>query len=84
MTELLLLMTYCTLMSSTPGPNNMMLVASGAQHGYRRTLPAILGLNAGGAAQTLVTCPALMCEIASALEQGGHVPPYPNSPTLTA
>lgn len=27
---------------------------------------------------------ALMCEIASALEQGGHVPPYPNSPTLTA
>lgn len=27
---------------------------------------------------------ALMCEIASALEQGGHVPPYSNSPTLTA
>lgn len=27
---------------------------------------------------------ALMCEIASALEQGGHVPPYPKSPTLVA
>ena len=27
---------------------------------------------------------ALMCEIASALEQGGHVPPYPDLPTLTA
>jgi GAF domain-containing protein len=27
---------------------------------------------------------ALMCEIASAVEQGGHVPPPPNSPTLTA
>lgn len=56
MNELLPLLTYCTLMSGTPGPNNMMLVASGAHHGYRRTLPAILGINAGGAVQTFVTC----------------------------
>jgi len=56
MNELLPLMTYCLLMSGTPGPNNMMLVASGAHHGYRRTLPAILGINAGGAVQTFVTC----------------------------
>jgi len=56
MNELLPLLTYCTLMSGTPGPNNMMLVASGAHHGYRRTLPAILGINVGGAVQTFATC----------------------------
>jgi len=53
------LLTYCLLMSSTPGPNNMMMVACGAHHGYRRTLPAILGINAGGAVQTFVTCMGL-------------------------
>lgn len=59
MNELLPLLGYCALMSSTPGPNNMMLVTSGAHHGYRRTLPAILGINAGGAVQTFVTCMGL-------------------------
>ena len=59
MNELLPLLSYCVLMSSTPGPNNMMLVTSGAHHGYRRTLPAILGINAGGAVQTFVTCMGL-------------------------
>lgn len=56
MSELLPLLGYCLLMSGTPGPNNMMMVASGVHHGYRRTLPAILGINAGGAVQTFVTC----------------------------
>jgi threonine/homoserine/homoserine lactone efflux protein len=56
MNELLPLLTYCTLMSGTPGPNNMMLVASGAHHGYRRTLPAILGMVTGVATLTFVTC----------------------------
>lgn len=56
MNELLPLLGYCVLMSGTPGPNNLMMVASGAHHGYRRTLPAILGINAGGAVQTFVTC----------------------------
>src|SRR5438445_3744113 len=56
MTELLPLMTYCFVMSSTPGPNNVMLTASGANFGYRGTLPQILGINAGGFIQTYVTC----------------------------
>jgi threonine/homoserine/homoserine lactone efflux protein len=56
MTELLPLATYCFLMSSTPGPNNMMLTASGANFGYRGSLPQILGINAGGFVQTFVTC----------------------------
>ena len=56
MSELLPLMTYCFVMSSTPGPNNMMLTASGANFGYRGSLPQILGINAGGFVQTALTC----------------------------
>ncbi|MFZ5550426.1 MAG: LysE family translocator [Pseudomonadota bacterium] len=54
--DLLPLATYCFVMSSTPGPNNMMLTASGANFGFRGTLPQILGINAGGFVQTYVTC----------------------------
>ncbi len=54
--ELLPLMTYCFVMSSTPGPNNVMITASGANFGYRGTLPQILGINVGGFVQTLLTC----------------------------
>jgi threonine/homoserine/homoserine lactone efflux protein len=31
----------------TPGPNNMMLAASGATHGWRRTLPHAMGVALG-------------------------------------
>ena len=34
-------------MTGTPGPNNVMLTASGALYGYRRTLPHIFGIMAG-------------------------------------
>ncbi len=53
---LLPLVTYCVLMSGTPGPNNVMLATSGANFGYRRTLPHLLGINAGVFALTLVLC----------------------------
>ncbi|WP_437320767.1 LysE family translocator [Sorangium sp. So ce385] len=56
MTELVPLATYCFVMSSTPGPNNMMLTASGANFGYRGTLPHMLGISVGGAVQTFVVC----------------------------
>nr|WP_316640211.1 LysE family translocator [uncultured Roseateles sp.] len=56
MTELLPLMTYCMVMSGTPGPNNMMLTASGANFGYRGALPQILGISSGVFVQTLLTC----------------------------
>lgn len=59
MNELLPFATYCLLMSGTPGPNNMMLVANGAHYGYRRTLPAILGTNTGVAVLTFATCMGL-------------------------
>ncbi|XXX81407.1 LysE family translocator [Sorangium sp. So ce134] len=56
MTELVPLATYCFVMSSTPGPNNMMVTASGANFGYRGTLPHVLGIGVGGAVLTFVTC----------------------------
>jgi threonine/homoserine/homoserine lactone efflux protein len=43
-------------MTITPGPNNMMLTASGANFGYRRTLPQIFGITAGGFAMTVASC----------------------------
>ena len=38
---------FAFVMSVTPGPNNMMLLASGAQFGYRNTLPHIFGIILG-------------------------------------
>lgn len=56
MDELLPLMTYCLVMSSTPGPNNMMLTSLGANYGYRASLAPILGINLGVFTQTLLAC----------------------------
>ena len=41
------LLTYMATMSVTPGPNNLMLAASGVNFGFRRTLPHMLGLSVG-------------------------------------
>ena len=41
----LVLFAFAT--SITPGPNNMMLFASGVNFGFRRTLPHMLGIGAG-------------------------------------
>ncbi len=50
------LMTYLAVMSITPGPNNVMVTASGAAFGYRATVPHILGIGAGAALQTALVC----------------------------
>ncbi|WP_106476126.1 LysE family translocator [Phytohalomonas tamaricis] len=39
---------FAVPMTGTPGPNNVMLTASGALYGYRRTLPHIFGILCGG------------------------------------
>jgi threonine/homoserine/homoserine lactone efflux protein len=59
MTDLLPLMTYCFVMSSTPGPNNVMLTAAGANFGYRGALPQLMGIAVGGFMQTYVMCMGL-------------------------
>lgn len=38
---------FAFVSSATPGPNNLMLMASGANFGFRRTLPHLLGVNLG-------------------------------------
>jgi threonine/homoserine/homoserine lactone efflux protein len=51
--------TYTFVMSITPGPNNVMLTASGAHFGFRRTLPHILGIGVGFMVQLLAVCAGL-------------------------
>ena len=46
--ELILGLAIFSLASSlTPGPNNLMLMASGANYGFRRSLPHMLGVSIG-------------------------------------
>jgi threonine/homoserine/homoserine lactone efflux protein len=51
--------TYTFVMSITPGPNNVMLTASGATFGLRRTFPHLLGICCGFVAQLLAVCAGL-------------------------
>ena len=44
---ILALMGYALATSITPGPNNLMLMASGANFGLARTLPHMLGVSFG-------------------------------------
>lgn len=41
------LFVFCFVLSITPGPNNIMLMASGINYGVRRTLPHALGIQFG-------------------------------------
>ncbi len=51
------LLAFTLSMSITPGPNNLMLTASGLNFGYLRTIPHILGIMFGFA--SLITAVAL-------------------------
>jgi threonine/homoserine/homoserine lactone efflux protein len=51
--------TYAFVMSITPGPNNVMLTAAGANFGLRRTVPHILGVSCGCAVQVAAVCAGL-------------------------
>jgi threonine/homoserine/homoserine lactone efflux protein len=63
------LVAFAAVMSFTPGPNNVLVTASGANFGFRRSLPLILGITIGfalmiaiigaGAAGVFVAYPAL-------------------------
>ncbi|MEX0740835.1 MAG: LysE family translocator [Pseudohongiella sp.] len=45
--QLLALIGFVVVMTGTPGPNNMMLLASGANFGFRRSMPHIAGITVG-------------------------------------
>jgi len=53
MTTLAALMTFCLATSITPGPNNTLLLASGVNFGFVRTVPHLLGVALGFAAMLL-------------------------------
>lgn len=44
---LMALIAFAFVSSITPGPNNLMLMASGANFGFRRTVPHMLGIGLG-------------------------------------
>ena len=46
-TSLLAVITFAMVTAFTPGPNNLMLAASGANFGFRRTLPHLAGVTIG-------------------------------------
>jgi threonine/homoserine/homoserine lactone efflux protein len=41
------LVAFASAMAFTPGPNNIMVTASGVNFGFRRTVPHILGVTFG-------------------------------------
>lgn len=46
---LIALIGFALASSITPGPNNLMLMASGANYGFRRSIPHMLGISLGHA-----------------------------------
>lgn len=48
------LIVYAFVASITPGPNNLMIAASGMHFGVRRSLPHLLGISVGFGAMLLV------------------------------
>jgi len=65
LTLILGLATFAFVASITPGPNNMMLMASGANFGLRRTLPHMAGVSLGFGLMMLVVGFALAKIIAA-------------------
>ncbi|PHS76902.1 MAG: hypothetical protein COB56_05145 [Robiginitomaculum sp.] len=51
---------FCFVSSATPGPNNLMLMASGANFGIRRTVPHWLGIGIGFTVMVIVVGLGLM------------------------
>lgn len=50
---------FAFVTSATPGPNNLMLLASGANFGFKRTIPHMLGIGCGMILLLLVTLTGL-------------------------
>jgi threonine/homoserine/homoserine lactone efflux protein len=44
---------FCLVMTSTPGPNNALVMLSGARFGLKKTFPLILGIACGVALQLI-------------------------------
>ena len=53
---LLALCTFYFVMYATPGPNNAMILSSGIQFGFLRTLPHMAGITIGHVIQLILVC----------------------------
>ena len=81
---LLAFITYAFVTSITPGPNNTMLLASGVNYGFVRSLPHVLGISIGfglmvvgvgaGLGRLFEDYPSLY---AAALHRGRRLPAVP-------
>ena len=56
---LLSLLGFAVVMYITPGPNNVMVAASAANHGIRATVPHMFGIVAGFAVMLTLVCAGL-------------------------
>ena len=65
MNDLASLVAFSVLSAGTPGPNNILLWASGGAFGFRRTLPHIVGTAVGIGAMTLVVAIGLGAVLAA-------------------
>jgi threonine/homoserine/homoserine lactone efflux protein len=63
--ELASLVAFSILSAGTPGPNNILLWASGAAFGFRRTLPHICGTAIGIGSMTLAVAVGLGAVLAA-------------------
>ena len=76
-TTLLSFFTFAAVAAFTPGPNNLLLSASGANFGFKRTLPHVFGVIAGFLLIVLLACLGLgwvlgeMPRVMRALQFGG-------------
>ena len=50
------LLLLCIIQSGTPGPNNIMLTASGKNFGYIKTIPHMSGITIGHVLQVILVC----------------------------
>jgi threonine/homoserine/homoserine lactone efflux protein len=79
MNWLLPLVGFSLVSSVTPGPNNILLWASGAQFGFVRTVPHVLGTAVGLGAMTLAVAAGLgiaitsVPQLAFAMKVGGSL-----------
>ena len=65
MQQLASLVAFSILSAGTPGPNNILLWASGSAFGFRRTLPHVIGTAIGIGAMTLAVAVGLGAVIAA-------------------
>lgn len=50
---------YMAVMAATPGPNNVLLAASGVRFGFRRTMPFVVGIGVGMLSQLVLVAAGL-------------------------